>query len=146
MIWNRLTGKLNPCGDTGKIILGARANGCLKAVNSSEGKPEAIIIRGHHSPEGGCEMMKRLLRNRRNVSAVFACNDAVAFGAIRTVFEAGVRIPQGISVVGFDNVEFAALTRPPLTTINQPRYGLEPHPKSPLGHCALHLRRAEQQN
>ncbi|MGA3168222.1 MAG: LacI family DNA-binding transcriptional regulator [Terriglobia bacterium] len=104
--------------------LADRANGFLKAVNSSEGKPEAIVIRGHHSYEGGCEMMQRLLRNRRNVSAVFACNDAVAFGAIRTAFEAGVRIPADISVVGFDNVEFAALTRPPLTTIDQPRYGL----------------------
>jgi LacI family transcriptional regulator len=104
--------------------LADRANGFLKAVNSSEGKPEAIIIRGHHSYEGGFEMMKRLLRNRRNVSAVFACNDAVAFGAMRAAIEGGVRIPQDISVVGFDNVEFAALTGPPLTTIDQPRYGL----------------------
>jgi LacI family transcriptional regulator len=104
--------------------LADRANGFLKALNSSEGKPEAIVIRGHHSYEGGHEMMKRLLRNRRNVSALFACNDAVAFGALRAAFEGGVRIPQDISVLGFDNVEFAALTRPPLTTIDQPRYGL----------------------
>ena len=104
--------------------LADRANGFLKALNSSEGKPEAIVIRGHHSYEGGYEMMKRLLRNRRNVSALFACNDAVAFGALRAAFEAGVRVPQDISVLGFDNVEFGALTRPPLTTIDQPRYGL----------------------
>jgi LacI family transcriptional regulator len=104
--------------------LADRANGFLKAVNSSEAKTEAIVIRGHHSYEGGCEMMKQLLRNLRNVTAVFACNDAVAFGAIRAAVEAGVRIPQDISVVGFDNVEFAALTGPPLTTIDQPRYGL----------------------
>ncbi|MGO8792499.1 MAG: LacI family DNA-binding transcriptional regulator [Terriglobia bacterium] len=101
-----------------------RANGFLKAVNSAEPKPEAIVIRGHHSYEGGYEMMKRLLRNRRDASALFACNDAVAFGAIRAAFEAGLQIPQDLSVVGFDNVDFASLTRPPLTTIDQPRYGL----------------------
>lgn len=104
--------------------LADRANGFLKAVNSSKRKPKAIVLRGHRSYEGGYEVMKRLLKNRRNVSALFACNDVVAFGALRAAFEAGVRIPQDISVVGFDNVEFAALTRPPLTTVDQPRYGL----------------------
>jgi LacI family transcriptional regulator len=100
--------------------LAERAKGFQKAVE--EGKATAVIARGYHTSEGGYEMMKKLLSQRRDLTAVFAANDAMAFGVIRAVFEAGRRVPDDISVVGFDNIEVAAMIRPPLTTIHQPKY------------------------
>lgn len=67
-------------------------------------------------------MMKNLLLKRVGLTAIFAANDAMAFGAIRAIIEAGFRIPDDISVVGFDNVEMASIVMPPLTTIQQPKY------------------------
>jgi LacI family transcriptional regulator len=97
-----------------------RSKGFQKAV---EGTSVALqIIRGPHGTEGGYEMMKRLLSQRQDVTAVFAANDAIAFGAIRAIFEAGISVPDDISVVGFDDVELASIIRPPLTTIHQPKY------------------------
>jgi LacI family transcriptional regulator, repressor for deo operon, udp, cdd, tsx, nupC, and nupG len=46
----------------------------------------------------------------------------VAFGAIQAIQDVGMRVPDDISVVGFDDVEFASIIRPPLTTIYQPKY------------------------
>ena len=69
-------------------------------------------------------MMKKLLAQRRDLTAVFAANDAMSFGVIRAVSEAGLRVPEDISVIGFDNLELAAIIRPPLTTIHQPKYEL----------------------
>ena len=46
----------------------------------------------------------------------------MAFGAIRALMDAGRRIPEDVSVLGFDNVELASIVYPPLTTINQPKY------------------------
>ena len=69
-------------------------------------------------------MAAELLRNHPNVTAVFAASDAIAFGAIRAFLEAGLRIPDDISLIGFDDVEMASVVHPPLTTIWQPKYAL----------------------
>ncbi|MGB5057417.1 MAG: substrate-binding domain-containing protein, partial [Candidatus Promineifilaceae bacterium] len=53
---------------------------------------------------------------------VFACNDLMAVGVISAVTELGLRVPQDLSVVGFDDVRLASFTNPPLTTIAQPKY------------------------
>lgn len=53
-------------------------------------------------------------------TAVFAASDQLAMGAFRAIEEAGLRIPHDISVVGFDNIEAASYTTPPLTTVHQP--------------------------
>jgi DNA-binding LacI/PurR family transcriptional regulator len=101
-----------------------RTRGFQKAADSAEPKVTPLIIRGHHSSEGAYHMMKRLLAQRRDLTAVFAANDAMSFGVIRAVSEAGLRVPEDISVIGFDNLELASIIRPPLTTIHQPKYEL----------------------
>jgi len=102
--------------------LNERGKGFQKAV---EGTSVALqVIRGPHGTEGGYEMMKTLLLQRRDVTAIFAANDAIAFGAIRAIFETGLRVPEDISVIGFDDVELASIIRPPLTTIHQPKYDM----------------------
>jgi LacI family transcriptional regulator len=72
------------------------------------------------TPLPGYEATKRLLSCRKNFTALFAFNDISAMGAIRALREAGLRVPQDVSVVGFDDIESAAYQNPPLTTVRQP--------------------------
>jgi len=67
----------------------------------------------------GYEAMRRLLVRRPVPTAVFAANDRMAIGAMSAIFEAGLRIPDDISIVGLDNIEVAAFQTPPLTTVSQ---------------------------
>jgi LacI family transcriptional regulator len=88
------------------------------------GCEEPILIRGDYNAEGGHAMMNKLLGSLNGVTAIFAANDAIAFGAIRAIWEAGLRIPDDLSLVGFDDVEMAAIVHPPLTTVRQPKHEL----------------------
>jgi LacI family transcriptional regulator len=72
------------------------------------------------SPELGYEATKRLLASRKRFTALFAFNDISAMGAIRAFREAGLRVPDDVSVVGFDDIQSAAYQNPALTTVRQP--------------------------
>jgi DNA-binding LacI/PurR family transcriptional regulator len=72
------------------------------------------------SPEIGYPVAKMLLARKRCFTALFAYNDLSAIGAIRAFREAGLTVPNDISVVGFDDVEAAAFHFPSLTTVRQP--------------------------
>jgi DNA-binding LacI/PurR family transcriptional regulator len=65
-----------------------------------------------------------LLKQPRLPTAVFVASDVVAMGAIRAIKQAGLRIPEDIAVVGFDDIPFAEYSDPPLTTMHLPAYGL----------------------
>jgi LacI family transcriptional regulator len=99
-----------------------REKGFLKAVNSSDCEVAPIIIHGQQNFQGGCEMTEKILAKHPNITAIFAANDIIAFGVIRTVFDKGLQVPEDISVIGFDNVELSSIIRPPLTTIHQSKY------------------------
>lgn len=71
------------------------------------------------NPQSGYECMKRLLQ-RKIPSALFAYDDRCAFGAIRAIQERGLKVPEDVAVVGFDDISPAAYYNPPLTTIQQP--------------------------
>jgi DNA-binding LacI/PurR family transcriptional regulator len=100
---------------------GDRVKGFLKAFHD-KGLPEPEIIYGEHTFAGGYESTNQLLRSDRRITAIFAGNDVIAFGCIRTAIEKGIRIPNDLSIIGFDNVEMSQITSPPLTTIDQPKY------------------------
>lgn len=72
------------------------------------------------SPEFGYLPMKALLAKRHDFTAIFCFNDIAAIGVIRAIYDAGLRVPQDISVVGFDDILSAAYQRPSLTTVRQP--------------------------
>lgn len=72
------------------------------------------------SPQLGYPVVKDLLAAHRDFTAIFCFNDIAAIGAIRAIVDAGLRCPQDISVVGFDDISSAAFTTPSLTTIRQP--------------------------
>jgi DNA-binding LacI/PurR family transcriptional regulator len=72
------------------------------------------------TPQLGYPFAKQLLERRAPFTALFAYNDLSALGAIRAFQEAGLRVPQDISVVGFDDIQGAAYNTPSLTTVRQP--------------------------
>jgi Periplasmic binding protein-like domain len=75
----------------------------------------------HQSEEGGYAATRELLSSTFRPSAIFCTNDAIAIGAMRAIFQAGLDIPRDISLVGFDDIPVACLLRVPLTTVAQPR-------------------------
>ena len=80
-----------------------------------------IQIEGEAGMPGlGYPFTKQLLAENRSFTALLAFNDSSAIGAIRAINEAGLRVPEDISVVGFDDIQSAAYSNPPLTTIRQP--------------------------
>lgn len=74
------------------------------------------------SPEVGYIATQKLLAKNEPFTAIFAFNDISAIGAIRALQESGLRVPEDVSVVGFDNIHIAAYNYPSLTTVRQPLF------------------------
>jgi LacI family transcriptional regulator len=102
--------------------LSQRAKGFLKACESGGRQATATVLHGEHSYAGGCKLTQRLLSRNPDITAIFAGNDMMAFGAARALMEMGLKVPGDVSVIGFDDIEFANVISPPLTTIHQPKY------------------------
>jgi LacI family repressor for deo operon, udp, cdd, tsx, nupC, and nupG len=100
-----------------------RYRGYLGALQGAgiTGDP-AWLVQGEAALSGGYAMMRELLnRPGPRPTAVFCTCDVMAVGALRALYEAGVRVPKQMAVVGFDGVKLGQYTTPALTTINQPR-------------------------
>ncbi len=82
--------------------------------------PSAHIREGNYDPESGYEAMHDLLQTQPHLTAIFGMNDMMAIGAMRAIHEAGLRIPDDVAVVGYDDMRFAAFTNPTLTTVQAP--------------------------
>lgn len=91
------------------------------AETGSAPNADALLWRGGFTSQGGYEAMHAILRTEQKPSAVFVCNDLMAIGALRAAHESGVRVPDELSIVGFDDIELSAYTSPPLTTVAQPK-------------------------
>lgn len=85
---------------------------------------EDYVAQGDYYFESGAEAASRLLKLSEPPTAVFAASDLMALGAIRTATAAGLRVPDDLSIVGFDDIPFAEHTSPPLTTLRQDKPGL----------------------
>ena len=82
---------------------------------------EKLVIRGDYHAQSGMDITRSLLRMNPRPTAVFALNDLMAIGALRAVAEAGYSVPKDLAVIGYDDLEIARFTNPPLTTIAQPK-------------------------
>ena len=79
-----------------------------------------LVEEGRFTEEGGHEAARTLLERNPDLTAIFAANDLSALGVLNAIAETGRRVPEDISVVGFDDLRLAAFTSPPLTTVHQP--------------------------
>ena len=84
-----------------------------------------LVVEGDFTAEGGARAMAGLLEARPDVDAVFVSNDLMASGALRVLRERGVRVPEDVAVVGFDDMtSVAEAAEPPLTTVRQDVEGM----------------------
>ncbi|WP_017587386.1 LacI family DNA-binding transcriptional regulator [Nocardiopsis ganjiahuensis] len=81
---------------------------------------ERLVVQGDFSVDGGSEAMARLLDQGGDPDAVFVASDMMAVGAIRTLRERGLRVPEDVALVGFDDTLMAQHSDPALTTVHQP--------------------------
>ena len=109
---------------SGPLSLGSaalRAEACRNALRKhgqGTSAPLSWMQEGDHRVEGGHHAMQRILRSGdRLPTAVLTSNDLTAIGAMGALHEAGLKIPEDISVVGFDGIELSAYTKPALTTL-----------------------------
>jgi LacI family transcriptional regulator len=98
-----------------------RRAGYCRALDES-GLPidPELIIEGDYTERSGLLAAQALLSRGTLFTAIFAANDQAAYGARLALFRRGIRVPDDISLVGFDDLEGSAYTIPPLTTIHQP--------------------------
>jgi LacI family transcriptional regulator len=91
---------------------------------TTEGSPPqpGWIEDGKFTEEGGAKATERILAKHPDVTAIFACNDKMAIGAMHYLSHCGMPVPQHVSVIGFDNLQHAAFVTPSLTTVHLPLY------------------------
>ncbi len=112
-------------GDPAHPDANERLRGYHAAIQAA-GLPHepALVVGGSFHEESGLGAVNRLLDSGQAFSAIFAANDQMAFGACLGLHRRGLKVPQDVSVVGFDNLPMAGYTLPPLTTIHHPAYEL----------------------
>jgi len=99
-----------------------RRQAFLKSLREC-GIPESqqLVVEGNHRYDGGVRGMQELLSAKSRPTAVLASNDLTAIGAMHAIFDLGLRVPDDISIVGFDDIELAQYTYPALTSIKLSR-------------------------
>jgi LacI family transcriptional regulator len=97
-----------------------REQGYRQALQSA-GIPidEELLQVGDYQPEASAEATRRLLAAADSPTAIFAANDVAAIAAVAVAGERGLRVPDDLSIVGFDNIPESALCTPSLTTVDQ---------------------------
>ena len=102
-----------------------RLNGFKRAMAEAKVAIEADYVQeAGFERNSGYQAAKRLLGMLPRPTAIFACNDLMALGVLLAARELGLRCPEELSIVGFDNLDFAEFTAPALTTVYQPGYQL----------------------
>ncbi|GAB6100329.1 LacI family DNA-binding transcriptional regulator [Halanaerocella petrolearia] len=102
-----------------------RLRGFQQAIEDNDLKYKSEwIVEGDYTLESGYQAMKKILASNKLPEAIFAANDEMAIGAMQANKEAGLKIPNDIGIVGFDNVKLSRYVIPKLTTISQPIYHL----------------------
>ena len=98
----------------------ARCTGYIRAMHDFDLGEHIMTVDGRHTEDGGYRGAQELLKMKPLPTAIFASNDLCAIGAMNALEEAGLSIPDDVSLVGYDNTSLAALRHVALTTIDQP--------------------------
>jgi alanine racemase len=115
-------GAATPAGEPGHLGVSARRLAGYRAELAAAGVilEDDQVVAGRASIEGGASAFQGAWTRGLRPTAVLAMSDVMAIGAMRAAREAGLRIPDDLSVVGFDDIDLAAHLDPPLTTVHQP--------------------------
>src|SRR5690606_36247392 len=98
-----------------------RLDGYRRALSKAGITPDPCLeIPGEFTRETGVEAGNTILALPHRPTAVFACNDLMAIGVLTAFHAAGVRVPDDIALVGFDNIPMARYVQPPLSTVHVP--------------------------
>ncbi len=109
---------------TGYYQLEERYNGYRHALKDAGiAFKRQWVVAGELTVEGGYRAAKELLRVK-DLTAIFCGNDAMAIGCYQAIYEQGKKIPDDISVIGFDDLKLSQYTTPPLTTVRQPTFDI----------------------
>ncbi len=101
-----------------------RRDGFIEALREGgHSIAEAHIVAGDYSQQSGYELMRRWIEAGDPPEAVFCTSDVQAIGALLALYRAGLRVPEDVALVGYDDLPTARFTTPPLTTVHQPVYG-----------------------
>ncbi|HEY8362023.1 MAG TPA: LacI family DNA-binding transcriptional regulator [Tissierellaceae bacterium] len=100
-----------------------RLEGYKKALmESGISIEEELIFEGDYKINSGIVGAEKVLQHK--ITAIFACNDLMAYGAYKTIKSLGYKIPDDVSVIGFDDIQLSQILEPQLTTIKQPAYDM----------------------
>ncbi|WP_368658719.1 LacI family DNA-binding transcriptional regulator [Metabacillus halosaccharovorans] len=100
-----------------------RLKGFYQAMARNRLSVDPVLVQeGDFNYESGFNLMKKFLALNRTPTGVFAANDEMALGAIRAIRTMNLRVPEDISVIGFDDIHFSSIFEPALTTISQPAF------------------------
>lgn len=102
-----------------------RLEGYRKALlHSGLEAREELVAYGDFRFDGGCGAMEDLLDRNLPITALFAASDEMAAAALSVAARRGIRVPEDLSVMGYDNLKLCEMTVPPLSTVQQPLYGM----------------------
>lgn len=101
-----------------------RCEGYREAVAGEKWFKESYIVNGNYRMETATEVVLELLRQHPEIDGIFAANDTMAIGAMKAAYQHGLKVPEEISIIGFDGIALGKASIPELTTIEQPLYEL----------------------
>jgi DNA-binding LacI/PurR family transcriptional regulator len=108
-----------------RTTAGQRTEGFLSAIGDEGINIHPSYVReSDYSIEGGYEHLRGLLELDPRPTAVFIANNFMTVGALRAIYEAGLEVPDEISVLGFDDMYWYTITRPSLSAVSQPAYDM----------------------
>ncbi len=106
------------CGDMNKFSGFKRLEGYKKAMDEAGLTiKKEYIVEGDFTEDSGYDSARQLLADKNNITAIFSSNDAMAVGAMKAMKEMGIKIPDDISIVGYDDIRTASYISPALTTV-----------------------------
>lgn len=111
-------------GPQGVVNADERCDGYREVVHQEPWFNESYIVNGDYDMESSIEATLELLTIHPEIDGIFAANDIMAIGAMKAAYQLGKRIPEELSIIGFDGIKLSSVTIPELTTIVQPIYEL----------------------
>lgn len=105
-------------------ISNLRLDGYKQAMKSHKIYDKSLIFEGDFTIKGGKNVTENILKNIKDFDAIIYSNDVMALGGMKVLLRQGYRIPEDVSIIGFDNIQLSEVVEPELTTIGQPIYDM----------------------